>query len=101
MYEKKLNILHIPHIILWKMINCGNLKLQDITLVGQDALNFLLESQKKFILLATCYLIQNKSAKSSPGRLEHSFTTTLITYINRIIIVNNDWFLQEILAVLH
>ena len=50
MYEKKLNILHIPHIILWKMMNQNCLKLQEnVTLVGQEALHFLLETQKKFI----------------------------------------------------
>ena len=34
MYEKKLNILHIAHIIFWKAINEKSVKLQDITLVG-------------------------------------------------------------------
>ena len=42
LYEKKLQILHIPHIILFKMINENDLKLIDMTLVGKDALNFLL-----------------------------------------------------------
>lgn len=42
MYEKKLQILHIPHLIIWKMINENDLKLVDMTLVGKDALNFLL-----------------------------------------------------------
>lgn len=52
-YEKKLHILHIPHIILWKAINQQNLQLQEMTLVGRDAINFLLQSQKKFIMLVT------------------------------------------------
>ena len=29
MYEKKLNILHIPHIIFWKMTNQNGLKLEN------------------------------------------------------------------------
>jgi len=56
MYEKKLNILHIAHIIFWKTINDQSVKLQDITLMGQDAVRFILDAQKKFILLATTYL---------------------------------------------
>ena len=59
MYEKKFNILHIPHIFLWKMINEKQIKLEDQNLVGQNALRFSLESQKKFIVLATGYFIQN------------------------------------------
>lgn len=34
MYEKKLNILHIAHIIFWKTINEKSVKLEDITLHG-------------------------------------------------------------------
>ena len=34
MYEKKFNILHIPHIFLWKMINEKQVKLEDQNLVG-------------------------------------------------------------------
>ena len=56
MYEKKLHILHIPHIIFWKTINEKSIKLQDMTLVDQQALSFILEAEKKFILLATAYL---------------------------------------------
>jgi hypothetical protein len=44
MYEKKLHILQIPHILLWKMMNTDSLKMQDMTLVGADAKSFLLES---------------------------------------------------------
>ena len=44
MYEKKLNILHIAHIIFWKAVNEKSIKLQDITLVGDDAVKFILES---------------------------------------------------------
>lgn len=41
-YEKKLNILHIPHIILWKTVNEKVLKLQEMTLQGVEAIKFLL-----------------------------------------------------------
>jgi hypothetical protein len=54
MYEKKLNILQIPHIILWKLMNESS-QLQ-YTLVGQDALRFF-QTQKNFLFLATGYLI--------------------------------------------
>lgn len=51
-FEKKLNILQIPHIILWKLINSGSLNLQDIQLDTQQAVQFILETEKKFIILA-------------------------------------------------
>ena len=48
--DKKLNILLIPHIIFWKMINQNGLKLENgVVVQGQEALQFLLETQKKFI----------------------------------------------------
>jgi hypothetical protein len=56
-YEKKLNILHIPHILLWKAINEKQLKMREMTLQGIDAIKFLLQASKKFILLVTQYLI--------------------------------------------
>ena len=99
MYEKKLNILHIAHIIFWKTINDQSVKLQDITLVGQDAVRFILDAQKKFILLATTYLTQNRVQKTMPT--SSSFFTNLITFIDRVIITDKNWFLSEILAVMH
>ena len=42
LYEKKLNILHIPHIILWKAINEQCINLSEGVISGQEALNFLL-----------------------------------------------------------
>ena len=42
MYEKKLNILLIPHVILWKIINERHLSLEDMSLTGPDALAFIL-----------------------------------------------------------
>ena len=60
--DKKLNILLIPHIIFWKMINQNGLKLENGTFVqGQEALQFILETQKKFIQLATSYLVQSNA----------------------------------------
>jgi len=41
LYEKKLHILLIPHIILWKTRNESGLKLQDMQLAGNDALDFI------------------------------------------------------------
>lgn len=99
MYEKKLNILHITHIIFWKAINEKCVKLQDITLVGQDAVRFILDAQKKFILLATSYLTQNRVQRTMPT--SSSFFTNLITFIDRVIITDKNWFINEILSVLH
>lgn len=44
MYEKKMHILQIAHIILWKTMNESRLELQDRTLEGADALRFLLQA---------------------------------------------------------
>ena len=33
-YEKKLHILHIPNIILWKLLNEGSIKFTDMILNG-------------------------------------------------------------------
>lgn len=52
-YEKKLNILHIPHILLQKAINEKQLKLLDVNIQGQEAINYVLQISKKFILLIT------------------------------------------------
>jgi len=99
MYEKKLNILHIAHIIIWKAINEKGVTLQDITLMGHDAVRFILDAQKKFILLATAYLTQNRVQRTMPT--SSSFFTYLITFIDRIIIADKNWFMTEILSVLH
>ena len=99
MYEKKQNILHIAHIIIWKAINEKGVKLQDITLMGHDAVRFILDAQKKFILLATAYLTQNRVQRTMPT--SSSFFTYLITFIDRIIITDKNWFMTEILSVLH
>lgn len=99
MYEKKLNILHIAHIIFWKASNETSVKLQDITLVGQDAVRFILDAQKKFILLATSYLTQNRVQRTMPT--SSSFFTNLITFIDRVIITDKNWFITEILSVMH
>jgi hypothetical protein len=98
MYEKKLNILHIAHIIFWKTINEKSVKLEDITLHGQDAVRFILDSQKKFILLATTYLTQTRVQKTMPT--SSNFFTNLITFIDRVIITDKNWFLNEILGVM-
>jgi hypothetical protein len=90
-----LNILHIPHIILWKAINEKQLKMQEVTFQGVDAIKFLLQSSKKFILLITQYMIQNTNFKALPS--SSNFMTFLITYINRIIIVDKEFFMNEVL----
>jgi len=99
MYEKKMHILQIVHIILWKTINESRLELQGGTLVGADALRFILQAQKNFTLMATSYLIDNPAVKNLPGT--SSFHTALVTYVNRIIIADSQYFVQEILAPIH
>jgi len=64
-------------------------------LYGQEALQFALTSSKRFILMATQYLIIHTTVKSMPS--SSSFITHLITYINRVLIVNKEWFMNEIL----
>jgi hypothetical protein len=93
-----LNILHIAHIIIWKIINEQRADLQDGTLHGQDALQFALVTSKNFMLMATQYLVMHTTIKSMPS--SSSFITHLITYINRVLIVNKDWFINEILQTL-
>jgi hypothetical protein len=90
-FEKKLHILHIPHILLWKAINEKQVKLKERTLQGQEAIDFLLGLSKKFILLVTNYMASHMNSKSFPSI--SNFMTFLITYINRIIIVNRDFFM--------
>jgi len=94
-YEKKLHILHIPHIVLWKTINEKGLKLSECELGKAQALQFILTSEKKFILMCTSYLIQNRSPKTMPTI--SSFFTYMLTFINRIIIEETTFFMQEIL----
>ena len=81
-----MNILQIAHIILWKTINDSKLELQGGTLVGADALRFVLQAQKNFTLIATSYLIEQSAAKNLPGT--SSFHTALVTFVNRIIIAD-------------
>ena len=59
-HERKLHILHIPHILLQKVINEQRLELSDGTLTGQQALRFILEAQKKFSCQAISYLVQSR-----------------------------------------
>lgn len=66
---------------------------------GMDAIKFLLQASKKFILLVTQYLIQNSNFKALPN--SSSFITFLITYINRIIIVDKQFFMTEVLQLLY
>jgi len=94
-YEKKLNLLQIPHILLWKTINSSKVVLQEGVLTGKDAVAFMLQASKKFILLATQYLVYNPTIKAVPS--SSSFTTTLITYLNKVIIVDKQFFMTEIL----
>lgn len=42
-------------------MNESGLKLQDMHLVGNDALRFLFEAQKNFLRLSTSYLIKNSA----------------------------------------
>jgi hypothetical protein len=60
---------------------------------------FILDAQKKFIMLATSYMTQNEVQRT----MQHSssFFTNLITFIDRVIITDKNWFINEILAVLH
>ena len=80
-------------------MNETGLKLQEMHLVGNDALSFIFQAQKNFLRLATSYLISNVAQKNLPGA--SSFTTSLITYINRMIIADTAFFVGEILAYLN
>lgn len=62
-------------------------------------MRFILDAQKKFILLATSYLTQNQVHRTLPT--SSSFFTNLITFIDRVIITDKNWFINEILTVLH
>lgn len=87
-YEKKLNILNIPYTLLCK------------TMIEQSsATQFMLDVCKKFILVATRYLLSFSPLKKMPCC--SLLTTQLITYVNRVIVVNKDWFMQHILQELH
>jgi len=94
-HEKKLNVLYIPHILMWKIINDQRADLEEGSLQGPDALLFALNSSKKFIFVATQYFIMQPTVKSMSS--SSSFVTHLITYLNRIIVVNKEWFMQEVL----
>mmetsp|Transcript_17 Transcript_17/g.29 ORF Transcript_17/g.29 Transcript_17/m.29 type:complete len:305 (-) Transcript_17:888-1802(-) len=63
-FEKKLHILHIPHIILWKTVNqslgSGTSSEQCMAQIQQDSvIDFILLNQKKFILQVTQYMVSN------------------------------------------
>jgi len=90
--------LHIPHIILWKSINSKGLTLTDTSFSKKETIRFILATQKNFILLATSYMISNRSPKTMPTI--SSFFTYLLTFINRIIIEETDFFMSHILQVL-
>lgn len=49
--------------------------------------------------MITNYLIEHPVVKSLPGT--SSFHTALVTYINRIIIADTQFFLQEIIAAIN
>ena len=59
--------------------------------MGSDAITFVLQAQKNFILMATSYLIENSAVKNLPGT--SSFHTALVTYVNRIIIADSQFFI--------
>jgi len=66
---------------------------------GPDGKKFMIEAQRKFLILATNYMIEGKVDKSIPS--SSFFYTYLLTYVNRFIIADRVWFIQEVLGVLH
>ena len=82
-YEKKQYILMIPHILFWSVQSATS-----------DVIDFNFQSQRELLSMVCQYLIEAKAVKTIP--CSSVFFTTLMTYINRVIIVKPAEFLSQI-----
>jgi hypothetical protein len=83
-YEKKLNLIAISHIVL-----------QRAQSESQEVLHYVLECLKEFILTISNYFIDFKAHKNMPQ--SSLFFTQAVTFIDRIIVLNRDFFLNQIM----
>ena len=63
-------------------------------------MQFILEAQKKFACQAIAYLVQSRSEDEGRTAQTSFFYTNLLTYLNRIIAVDRNWFMG-LLNVVH
>jgi hypothetical protein len=83
-YEKKLNLIAIAHIVL-----------QRAQSESQEVQYYVLECLKEFILTISSYFIDFKAHKNMPQ--SSLFFTQAVTFIDRIIVLNRDFFLNQIM----
>ena len=77
----------IPHILLWKS--------QTAT---PEIIEFLLMSLKQFIVVLSNYFIEFQAIKSMPST--SNYYTQALTFINRVIVINREFFLNECFTIL-
>ena len=87
LHERKLHILNIVHSLLQKVICEQKLCLADCTMTGNEAIRFIFEAQRKFVLQAIQYLIHVKVGDAKTASTSYFFTN-LVTYLNRVIVVD-------------
>jgi hypothetical protein len=80
MYEKKMFLLMIPHILFWRVQT------------SQSAADIALQCQKELLVTCLTNLIESTALKTVP--CSSSFYTGLLTYLNRVVVVKPQEFMQ-------
>ena len=84
MFEKKLNLILIPHIFLWK-----------VQTSPPEVIQVILQALKPFVITVCRYFVYFQAIKSMPST--SNFYTNAITFVNRVVVMNRELFLKECL----